>query len=219
MTNTTYLAATLAALLLLPGVARADDKKTPKPAPPVADVEQEKRGRLLVVRGLREGEPQFTDADGSRYLLTGKWRGELLRLDGHVVKIWGKPGEKKLMTPTLTVSRYEILSAGYGTPIVGKLQQTPGGGGSFTLVQAGTEPALKLTGSASMQRKLRKRLGCKIWFVGRKPVKGVTRVRIFGWLSCEQAPADKPGKLNADNKPGPKATEKSPEPKGSKEKK
>ena len=185
MRPTIFLVAALAAFLTLPGVSRADEK-----APAPAAAEAAKEGRLLVVRGLRQGEPQITDGQGNRYLLQGKWRGELLRLDGHVVKVWGKPGKKMLMTPTLVVDRYEILGAGYGKPVVGTLGSSDGG--ALSLTPAGAEDKVKLTGSASMTRKLRKRLRCKIWYVGRRPSKATTRVRSFGWLSCPPPVVDKP---------------------------
>lgn len=207
MRPTTFLVTALVALLLSQGTAQADEKAPAAPVPAVKEME----GRLLVVRGLRQGEPQFTDARGNRYLLGGKWRGELLRLDGHVVKVWGKPGEKMLMTPTLTVERYEILGSGYGIPVVGQLRLSASG--ALTLVQAGTDDGVKLTGSASMLRRLRKREGCKIWFVGRKATKGATRVRSFGWLSCPAPAVKKPQEIKT---PGKKPPATSPEPRGSK---
>ena len=209
MRPTIFLVSVLTALLMIPGQARADEKP---PAPAAATLEKE--GRLLVVRGFRQGEPQFTDEKGDRFLLQGKWRGELLRLDGHKVKVWGKPGQKKLMTPTLVVDRYQILGVGYGEPVVGQLQQAASG--ALTLVRAGVgvDPGVTLVGSASMTRKLRERLGCKIWYVGRKPNKGSQRVRSFGWLSCPPPAVIKP----QENKtPGEKSPATSPEPRGSKD--
>ncbi len=200
------LAMTLAALLL-PGIASAD-KEAAAPAPPATEAKRE--GRLLTVRGAMQAEPQLTDRKGERLLLQGEWREELLRLDGHMVRVWGATGEKKLMTPTLNVSRYEILSTGYGTPLVGRLVASDSG--ALSLKPLGDGDAEKLGGSASMKRRLRKRAGCKIWVVGKKPKKkgAVRRVRTYGWLSCDPAagkPQDKvkktPGQTPPAKKPGP----------------
>ena len=169
----------LAALLVLPGAASADQEKA---APAAAVVKKE--GRLLTVRGALQAEPQLTDRSGERSLLQGKLRGELVRLDGHQVRVWGAAGEKKLMTPTLIVDRYEILSTGYGKPLVGRLKVSDDG--ALRLQPPGEGGEEKLSGSAAMKRRLLKRAGCKIWVVGKKtPKDAPLRVRTFGWLSCE----------------------------------
>ncbi len=184
--------AALLTLALCPAEASA---KPGAPATPAVEGEP-KEGRLLVVRGQDGGEPQLTDRKGDRFLLTGAARGELLRLDGHRVKVWAKPGPKKLMTPTLEVGRYEIMNAGYGLPRVGQLRLE---GDRLSLAPAKGDP-LNLKAGRSMSRKLRKRLGCKVWVVTRKPGKTAARVRRFGWLSC---PPDKPKKTRQD--PGAEA--------------
>lgn len=187
-------------LLLSPGLAAAGDTPPAAGAPAL-------EGRLLVVRGVSGGEAQLTDSKGERFLLQGKWRPELLRLDGHLVKVWGTPGKKHLMTPTVKVARYAILDTGGGAPRVGVLSTS---GDALTLTPEDGGGPVRLSGSRSMLRKLRKRAGCKVWVVARWPKKGeakakgkAVRARVYGWLSCPAASAA-PETKSSTGKPGDK---------------
>jgi hypothetical protein len=188
----------LATLLLL--VAAAPPRKEEKPRP----AEVKKEGKLLVVRGLSGGEPQLTADDGGRYLVTGVWREELLRLEGHKVRLWATPGPKKLMMPTLDASRYEILDSGGGRrPLVGTLRSRSAGG---LALERPKEATLDVEAPSALRAELAKRVGCKVWLVG--DLEGTTiKAFKYGWLSCKPPKAiktdktEKPEKIEKETKP------------------
>ena len=200
----------LLVLLLVGGGSASALAEGKDPVP--SSGEQISEGRLLVVRGLDGGEPQLTDHKGNRYLLQGLARPELLRLDGHQVKVWGAPGEKKLMTPTLTVKRYTILGTGRrAPPLVGVLGV--GENEQLQLVPEAGGGAVVFKGGRSILRKLRKRVGCKVWVVvskrkskGKSKADAAVRVRKFGWLLCS------PGHKGGIKKGKASSGEKGPEP-------
>lgn len=185
-----------ALLLLTPAAASAEavDAGAPGSAPLV-----QKEGKILVVRGLRGGEPQLTDKAGKRWLIAGPARAETLRLSGHVVRVWGRPAGKKLMTATLSVGRYEILDAGDGVkPLVGRLRR--GAGGELHLEQA--SGSTRLVTGRGLRRKLNKRIGCKVWVKGKLQGDGAYRVSRSGLLTCDP-PKSLPGP-SGDKKGGAK---------------
>lgn len=172
-----------------PGATACKDKNPPPEPGPDEGTEGQvvKKGPILVVRGMRRAEPQITDEQGKRFLLTGPWRRELLRLHGHTVQVWGELGAKKLMQRTVKVARYEIVDSGGGRkPLVGLLGR--GEDGRLTLRQK--ERVLPLEISKPLYRRLVKRLGCKVWIVG-DVVAGELKVGKFGWLSCPSRPSIK----------------------------
>jgi len=139
-------------------------------------------GSLVVVRELERGMPQLTDEQGRRFLLTGAWSDELLRLHGHTVKVWGELGPRKLFQPTVVVTRYELLAVGGQAPQVGELRLEAEG----RLQLRQQDRALVLEAPAALRQRLRARVGCKVWLVG-ELVGSVLRPSAFGWLRC-QAP-------------------------------
>jgi hypothetical protein len=186
----------LAAFTLLAAGARAEKRRDAPPAkrgaksskkkepPPPAEVAKE--GKIRVVRGMDGPQPQLSEAEGKHWLITGPQRGELTRVHGHLVKAWGVVGPKKLMQRTLKVSRYEILDAGGHKPLIGMLAED--GRGLRLEREAG---ALQLTGKPRFLRKLRRRLGCKVWVVGEFQDEAL-RVFKFGWLNCKKPKPIKP---------------------------
>lgn len=148
-------------------------------------------GKVVVVRGLRGGEPQISDAKGKRWLMTGRLQDELLRVHGHTLTVWGAPSGKKEVFPTLNVARYEIQDAGGQKPVVGRLRREAKG--RYSLVRK--SDTLRVKASRSFLRKLKKRDGCKVWMVG--AVSGRTlKAFIYGWLNCKQPKAIKQKKEN-----------------------
>lgn len=141
-------------------------------------------GSIIVVRELDRPMPQLTDEQGRRFLLTGAWAEELVRLHGHTVKVWGELGPKKLFQPTVVVGRYELLEVGGQTPQVGELRLETEG----RLQLRQPERVLALEAPAALRQRLRARVGCKVWIVG-ELVGSVLRPAAFGWLRCQAAPA------------------------------
>ena len=140
---------------------------------------------------MRGGEPQITDQQGKRFLLTGRWRAELLRLHGHTVKVVGELGDKKLMRPTVKVEQYEIVDSGGGRkPLVGRLELLSE---DKALVLRQQNRVLPIAGSATLKKRLKRRVGCKVWIVG-DIVAGALKVAKFGWLSCKTPAPIKPKK-------------------------
>lgn len=139
-------------------------------------------GSLVVVRELDRGMPQLTDEQGRRFLLTGGWAEELVRLHGHTVKVWGELGPKKLFQPTVVVTRYELLEVGGQSPQVGELRLEAEG----RLQLRQQDRALVVEAPAALRQRLRARVGCKVWLVG-ELVGSVLRPSAFGWLRCQAA--------------------------------
>lgn len=187
-TRRTLGMAALALLLcgpLPPSVARGKDSKPKK----VIGGQVVKKGELLIVRGLRAGEPQLTDEQGKRFLLTGKWRKELLRLGGHKVQVWGQLGKKELMQPTVDVERYEIFDSGAGRkPEVGVLLRV-----REALQLRQEEKTIQVSARPALRKLLLRRVGCKVWIVGELS-SGTLKASKFGWLSCNTNTAIKPKK-------------------------
>lgn len=151
-----------------------------------------KEGKITVVRGLRGPEPQITDANGTRWLIIGALREEVLRLGGHQLRVWAATGaKKKLMTPTLEVTRYEILDSGGRKPVVGILRRSKNAR-RFSL--EGKNGSLSIMAkNRSLENRLTQRVNCKIWVVGE--MEGTTLiVGKFGWITCKPPKAFKPGK-------------------------
>lgn len=158
-------------------------KKPPEAPRKDTDGELVVTGKILLVRGVKGGEPQLTDRKGDRYLLTGEWRVELLRLSGHTVKVWARLGKKKLMQRTLVVRRYEIIDAGGGhKPLVGDLYQVHR---TKQLVLRQGTGDVPIEAAPALQQHLRRRLGCKVWIVG-ELVSGVLHAGKYGWLRCKK---------------------------------
>ena len=173
----------------LGGDAAATPKRPARKQKPPA-TEPAREGKVTVVRGMGEGEPQLTEATGKRWLLTGDLRAELLQTDGHTLKVWGSEGEKKLLLPTIKVTRYELLDVGGGQrPLVGTLRQVRDQG----LVLEQEARTLPITGSAPFLKRLGERVGCKIWIVGDLEG-GALNAYKFGWLSCRPMKPLKPKK-------------------------
>jgi hypothetical protein len=167
------------------GKAKNKGKET-KPAPAEVVVE----GKILIVRGLHGGEPQLTAQDGQRWLLSGSLREELLRFEGHRLKVWATSGEKKLMMPTLAVNRYDVLDSGGGRrPVVGALRRGIG----QSLVLERKEGLLEVAGSPPLREQMEKYLGCKVWVVGDLDGKRIKAFK-FGWINCKTDKSLKPGK-------------------------
>ena len=178
------------ACLVMPGVfplalatAAKDKKPPPEPGPKETNGAQVvKKGPILIVRGLRKAEPQLTDEQGMRFLLAGPWRPELLRLQGHVVKVWGELARKEMMQRTIDVARYEIIDSGGGRkPFVGWLRRREDG----RLALHQPERVLPLKISKALHERLARRVSCKVWIVG-DIVAGELTVGKSGWLSCPQ---------------------------------
>jgi len=191
MRTRSALVAAVSLLLLAPvgGEARDKGKGKGKQDRP-RGTEVMKEGKILVVRGLSGGEPQLNDEGNKRHLCVGPMRGELLRINDHKIRAWGTLGDKKLMTPTFRVERYEILDSGGGRkPAVGLLGRE--GKGKFVLVRK--EGNLTIRATPAFLRQLGKRVGCKVWVVG--DLEGSTlKAFKFGWLSCTTPKAIKPRK-------------------------
>lgn len=147
-----------------------------------------REGTLRVVRSFDGGYPQLTDQRGKRYLLVGKFRAELRRLSGHGVKVWGIFVKKRLMFPTIKVSRYKITNSGGGRrPVVGRLRVV----GKKKLRLVHKDGIYRIQAKRGLTRAMRKRNGCKVWVVG--DVKGNTLHAFkFGWLSCKKRRPIKP---------------------------
>ncbi len=153
------------------------------PAAQAKKVEVSKEGKILVVRGSSGGEPQLTAEGGDRFLLVGALREELLRLDGHKLKVWGSEGAKKLEMPTLAVSRYDLVETGGKRPHVGQLRKR----GEGLALERGKEGAFTLKGNKAFLEVLEKRVGCKVWVVGELEGKTLQAFK-FGWISCPNNP-------------------------------
>jgi|GEM_PF-6972243 len=143
-----------------------------------------KEGRIAIVRGLRGGEPQLTDAEGKHWILVGDFRGELVRLGGHTVGVVGIAAGKKLMTRALKVSAYQIKDSGGKKPSVGRLVQ--GQNGKLALTT--NDQSWEISAGKALLKRLTKRVGCKVWIVGDR-ADGKLRVEKFGWLRCKPAKA------------------------------
>jgi len=182
----------LGAFALGSGAAGAAPKMPKKDSKP-RSAEVQKEGKLLVVRGLSGGEPQLTTDAGARYLLTGALREELLRLEGHKLRVWAVPGPKKLMMETLEVSRYEIVDSGGGRkPLCGVLRR---GAGNVLSLERPRAALLEIEANRALRAELEKRIGCRIWVLGE--LQGTTiKVYKFGWLSCKTQKPIKPDKEN-----------------------
>jgi hypothetical protein len=185
-TSCTALFAALLALALSSAAGAAGKGKQDKPK----ENEVVKEGKILVVRGLSGGEPQLTDQQGKRWLIDGPAREETLRLSGHTLKVWALiEAKKKLMTPALKVSRYEILDSGGRKPLVGVLRRVKL---SYVLERKEGNLTIKAR-SRSFYRLLARRNNCKIWVVG--DLEGTTLKAIkFGWISCKLPKPIKPRK-------------------------
>ncbi len=175
---------------LAAGPARGTPKEPPDQPKPTEDVVRQ--GRINVVRSVRgTPEAQLTDDEGKRWLVIGALRKELRRLGGHQVKAWGIAGEKKVVLPTFSVRRYEITDSGGGKrPAVGKLRYGP----SRTLeLLLADRSVLKIAAKRPLRRRLKRRIGCKIWISGE--VEGeIIKAFKFGWLRCSKAAPIKPRK-------------------------
>lgn len=154
--------------------------------------EQSLTGKVMVVRGLSGGgEPQITDAKGKRWMLMGPLQTELLRVHGHTLTVRGAPTGKKAILPGFTAASYEILDAGGQKPVVGRLRRE--GKGRYVLVRK--RDTLRIRARKSMLRKLKKRVGCKVWLAG--TVQGKTlKPFMYGWLTCKPPKVIKPKKEN-----------------------
>jgi hypothetical protein len=179
----------LVLLLLSSTGARAEDKRKRSGA---RSDETVKQGKILVVRGAHGGEAQLTDEDGKNWLMDGVLKEELLRLDGHKLKVWVGPSQKKLSMNTLEAHRYEIMDSGDGRrPQVGLLRRkTPQG---YFLETPQT--VLQIEAKRSLLTLLDKWVSCKIWLVG--DLEGQTlKAFKFGWIHCKKEPSTIPGKEN-----------------------
>jgi hypothetical protein len=184
------LCVSLALSLLAPHAAargKGKDKDKGKQDKPKG-AEVVKEGKIRVVRGM-SAEPQLTDQNDKRHLCTGPLREELLRLHGHKVKAWGTVGDKKLMLPTFKVARYEITDSGGRKPMVGMLRRE----GKDRYILERDEGNLTIKARTSFKRRLRRRLGCKIWIVGDVDNSTLKAFK-FGWLSCKAPKVIKPRK-------------------------
>lgn len=153
-----------------------------------------KTGKVHVVRGVHGGEPQLTDERGERYLLVGPWRAELLRVGGHTIKLWGTFARKKLLQRTIKVTRYQLIESAGRKPWVGMLALDATGG----LLLRQPDRTLLVTPPGGLAKKLRARVGCKIWMVG-ELVGDAIRPSQFGWLRCKPPEPVKPDSVPPQN--------------------
>lgn len=183
-TRTLWMVALTGALLLPASVSARRKQARPK------EVEVVKEGKITVVRGLSGGEPQLTDQKDKRWLIVGPLRAEVLRLGGHQLKVWASVGaKKKLMMPTLSLKRYEILDSGGGhKPLVGTLRQTKTKL-TFTLERKEGSLTVRVK-NRSLAGRLARRVNCKVWIVGE--MEGTTlKASKFGWITCKPPKAIK----------------------------
>lgn len=173
-----------ASWLAAPVAAAAPDKVPNKTIPKKVIAKRLiKQGRLRVVRSVDGRAAQLTDAKGKRWMLVGKLRPELMRLHNHQVKVWATAGKKKMMRPTLRVRRYALMSVSGRKPLVGKLRKLASAPSRLGIKQkSGIVP---IRGSKPFVKRLRRRLGCKIWIVG-DMTNGTLKAFKFGWLRCEK---------------------------------
>lgn len=188
-------AAILGMVLLLGSTVAAEQKKKGKQDKPKG-AQVVKEGKIRVVRGLSGGEPQLTDKKGKRHLCVGPVHDELLRLSGHTVKAWGSVGDKKMMTPTFKVARYEITDSGGRRPMVGVLRKEAKK--EYKLERKEGLLTVK-TKNKGLNRQLAKRVGCKVWMVG-ELVGETLRPYKFGWIRCAPPKAIKPDKETSTGK-------------------
>lgn len=160
------------------GVPSKGDKAPDK----TETAEQTKQGRITIVRGLRGGEAQLTDAKGKHWILVGGLRGELVRLGGHTVKVVGVSAGKKLMVKALRVSSYEIVDSGGKKPWVGGLIRDPDG----RIALKDKDGQWQIAAGKALTKSLAKRIGCKVWIAG-ELADGKLRAEKFGWLRCKPA--------------------------------
>jgi hypothetical protein len=139
-------------------------------------------GKLRVVRGVSRPQPMLTDQKGKRWLLVGRLRRELVRLHGHTLSVSGTVQPKKLTLPTLNVTRYKIGEVSGRTPQVGRLVKKSKG---LHLRQA--ERSLRIKAKGTFLKRLKKRVGCKIWIVGDLDGKTLKAFR-YGLLDCRKRP-------------------------------
>ncbi len=176
--STSAILAGIAGLMLVLSAAPRAEAGPPQNKPKVDEVSI--TGKVMVVRGLRGGEPQITDAKGKRWLMVGNLQTELMRVHGHTLTVWGTPGDKKAIFQSLKVLRYEIQDAGGQKPVVGRLRRE--GKGRYVLVRKAD--TLRISARKSFLRKLKKRDGCKVWMVG--TLQGKTlKAFMYGWLNCK----------------------------------
>ena len=187
------IAVALGLLMTPPAAAGPSPKAAPKK---VLSKSITAQGRLRVARSVSGRVVQLSDAKGKRWLLSGKWRKELLRLNNHQVKVWGKPGKKKLLQPTLLVTRYALVRISGRKPLIGLLRKVSGGAG-VALKQKDTTTPIK--GGKAFLKRLRRRLGCKIWIVGDK-ADGALKAFKFGWLRCGKRPPMKTKPKRKENR-------------------
>jgi hypothetical protein len=179
------------ALLLLPAVSGAKDKPRKPKEGEAKGTEVVKEGKVRVVRGLRGGEPQITDEKGKRWLIVGPLRGEAVRLNGHRLKVWAVVGDKKLMMPTLTVNRYEMLESGGRQPLVGILRRETKDKQRLLLERK--EESLHVQASKPFLRRLARKVNCKVWLTG--DLEGTTlKAFKYGWINCKLPKEIKPRK-------------------------
>lgn len=170
--------------IMLGGFAAAEKATSAKKDASVSS-QISKEGKILMVREFRENLAELTDAAGQHWYLTGKWREEMIRLDGHKVKVWGIAGAKKMRRPELEVLRYDIIDSGGGhKPWVGILQRkAPQVFALEPLDQNEKTAPYEVKASRPFLQQLDKRVGCKIWVVGEKKGRVIDAYK-FGWLYC-----------------------------------
>ncbi len=157
---------------------------TPKSLPKKVITKQlVKQGRLRVVRSVDGRAAQLTDAKGKRWLLTGALRPELLRLHNHRLKVWATPGKKKMMRATLRVRRYVVTVISGRKPLIGRLQKMASAPSHLGIKQK--NGLVPIRGSKPFIKRLRRRLGCKIWIVG-DMADSTLKAFKFGWLRCQK---------------------------------
>ncbi len=176
----------MACVFLLFGGSIESFAEETKPKPPPEII---KEGKILVVRGERGGEPQLTDSEGKRWLITGDTRDEVLHLNGHRIKVWAASGAKKHTLSTLKVRQYEIVDSGGRKPMVGVLKKNE----KEDLFLEGKEVKLKVKVSRALAKHLVKRIDCKVWLAGKIEDQSI-KVYKFGWLKCDAKKNIKPRK-------------------------
>jgi hypothetical protein len=142
-------------------------------------------GSVSVARGIQGGEPLLTDTSQKRWLLVGKLREELLRLEKHEIRVQGREGKRKQMMPTIRVKRYRLLRLDGGQPEVGRLVKDPNGQLSL---QQRERTLVVVAAEKTVLKQLQLRVGCRVWLLGELKGQSRIHVRKFGWIRCTSSP-------------------------------
>lgn len=165
----------LAVLPLLLSCAAAPPERTARDAL-VLD------GEITIVHGAPiEESVQLTDVDGDSWVLTSlPLGGDLLRLGGHRVRVWGRVASETATVPMLVVDRYEMLPVDGMIPVIGIIAV---GTSQVILSAHATGERYELTGP--LRGALVNFPGCRAWVWGvpmeRKETPGGRMIEVRGY--------------------------------------